>query len=206
MGIKVDGGVALQPDNDVVECREPPPARPTPSQSNSQQTQNSVVPFSGQPGGASAPASGPVCESAPTVKARELQAQVELCKRAADLPLIGQLGAKHHWLRTPNKEVGMGQTPGQIPGHGEAPPVGRATQWIDHSKEKDKECVVVPDVDANCVERETELGKETGEWVPFLNDCHTKTQEVLDKCSTKPRPTPGPDFGDPTKTGAGYSL
>lgn len=205
MGIKVTGGVAAQAENEVLECREPSSSKSTPNQSTPSQTQNSVAPFWAQPGDAGAPPAGPVCEG-PTLKASELQAQVELCKRAADLPLIGQLGAKHHWLRTPNKEVGMGQNPGQIPGHGEAPPVGRSTQWIDHSKEKEKECVVVPDVDAACVERETEFGKATGDWVPLVNDCHTKTQEVLDKCSTKPKVPAGPDFGDPSKTGAGYSL
>lgn len=97
----------------------------------------------------------------------------------------------------------MGQNAGQIPGHGEAPPVGLMTRWINHAAETEKTCVVVPDVDAACVERETEFGKTTGPWLPLVNDCHTKTQEVLDKCSTKER---GPDFGDPSITGAGHSL
>lgn len=97
----------------------------------------------------------------------------------------------------------MGQNAGQIPGHGEAPPVGLMTRWINHAAETEKTCVVVPDVDAACVERETEFGKTTGPWLPLVNDCHTKTQEVLDKCSTKES---GPDFGDPSITGAGHSL
>ncbi|MBE2253384.1 MAG: hypothetical protein IAE78_27900 [Myxococcus sp.] len=207
MGLKVDGGVSSQSNNEVLECREPPRNSTTSNQSSAIQNLNSVSTVKGQ-GPLAAPPPGPDCEAGPSVRASELQAQVELCKRAADLPVVGPLGATHHWLRTPNKEVGMGQNPGQIPGHGEAPPVMQSTQWIDHSKEKEKECVVVPDVDAACVERETEIGKDTGQWVPFVNDCHTKTQEVLDKCSTKPKPepVPGPDFGDPSKTGAGYSL
>ncbi len=203
MGIKIDGGSAVQPENDVLECREPPPTRSSPSQTNSTPAQNSVAPFKGPPEGSSAIPGGPVCEGGPTFKAGELLSQVELCKRAADIPFIGQLGAKHHWLQTPGKQVGMGERPGQIPGHGEPPPVGQATQWVDHSKEKDKECVVVPEVDVACVERETEFGKDTGNWWPFVNDCHTKTQEVLDKCSTRQS---GPDFGDPKQTGAGHTL
>lgn len=205
MVIKVTGGVVAHPENEVLECREPSPPKPASNQSTSSHAQSSVAPYQTQPGDVCSLPPAPVCEG-PTLKASEVQAQVELCKRTADLPLLGQLGAKHHWLRTPQKEVGMGQNPGQIPGHGEAPPLGRSTQWVDHSKETEKDCVVVPDVDAACVERETEFGKDTGEWVPLVNDCHTKTQEVLDKCSTKPRAPAGPDFGDPSKTGAGHSL
>lgn len=207
MGIKVDGGVSFQADSGATaagKAESGAPAIPKAQAAAPPSGQNTVVPFSAD-GGVVYPAPGQTGDAGPSMKASELQSQVELCKRAADLPIIGQLGAKHHWLRTANKEVGMGQNPGQIPGHGEAPPVGLPTQWIDHSKEKDKQCVVVPAVDAACVERETEIGKDTGQWIPFVNDCHTKTQEVLDKCSTKPKNS-GPDFADPTKTGAGYSL
>jgi hypothetical protein len=202
MGIKVDGGVSFQPDTAVTETGKADlpvaPSQPAPP------TNNAVVPFTAD-AGVAYPSPSQSSDAGPTVKAGELQAQVELCKRAADLPIVGQLGAKHHWLRTGHKEVGMGQNTGTLPGHGEAPPLGLPTQWIDHSKEKDKQCVVVPDVDAACVEGETEFGKDTGQWIPFVNDCHTKTQEVLDTCSTKPKNS-GPDFGGPSKTGAGYSL
>jgi len=105
MGIKVTGGVAAQAENEVLECREPSSSKSTPSQSTPSQTQNSVAPFRAQPGDAGAPPAGPVCEG-PTLKASELQAQVELCKRAADLPLIGQLGAKHHWCCLPRSSTG----------------------------------------------------------------------------------------------------
>lgn len=205
MAIRVDGNPSTHGDGGVTQAGQvdgpkaaaPSPTAPSPPPSV-------VVPFKSDGAPPIAPAHTNATEA--TLTAGELRSHVELCKRAADLPLIGQLGAKHHWLRTPHKEVGMGQTPGEIPGHGEAPPVGLSTQWVDHSKEKEKECVVIPDVDVACVERETEFGKDTGKWVPFLNDCHTKTQEVLDKCSTKPKPEPGPDFDDPSKTGAGHSL
>lgn len=201
MGIKIDGGVASQPDTEVLECR----SRSVPSAANhSSAMQHSVSPFQRSAGSVVSLSPAPRCEG-PTLKASELQLQVELCTRAADLPLVGQLGAKHHWLRTPSKEIGMGQNEGELPGHGEPPPLGLSTQWIDHSKERDKECVVVPDVDVACVERETQLGKDTGPWLPLVNDCHTKTREVLNACSTKERRS-GPDFGDPSKTGAGHSL
>lgn len=204
MGIKVDGGVSFQPDGGVAEAGKAEGGTAVAASNTTAPTaRNTVEPFKPD-GGVVFPPPGQTNDA--SVKGSKLQSQVELCKRAADLPIVGQLGAKHHWLRTPNKEVGMGQNPGQIPGHGEAPPIGLPTQWIDHSKEKDKECAVVSEVDAACVERETEFGKDTGQWIPFVNDCHTKTQEVLDKCSTKPKPAPGPDFGDPSKTGAGHSL
>lgn len=116
--------------------------------------------------------------------------QVELCTRTADLPIVRWLGVQHHWLRTPAKEVGMGERTGREPGRSWTAPLGVSTQWVDHSKEKDKTCVAVPDVDAACVERETGLGKDTGTWVPFLNDCHTRTREVLERCATRPGARP----------------
>jgi hypothetical protein len=33
-----------------------------------------------------------------------------------------------------------------------------------------------------CVDRELEVGKSTGIWVPGLNDCHTVVNDILDKC------------------------
>jgi hypothetical protein len=172
---------------------------------------SSVEPFKADAGttprqasAAPAPDAGPGPGNA--LRAGELQAHVELCKRAAELPLLGRLGVQHHWLRTPGKEVGMGQDAEHLPGHGEPPPVGLSTKWVSHAAEKDKSCAIVQDVDVACVERETELGKDTGPWIPLVNDCHTKTQEVLDRCSTKPRAEPPPDQRDPLRTGAGYSL
>lgn len=202
MAFKVDGGVVLQQDGGVSSEAVQVPQRQT-EESRTARTStatNSVETFKADAGSMPVPQG----DAGPTMSPQELKSQVELCMRAADLPIVGQLGAKHHWLRTANKEVGMGQNKEKLPGHGEAPPIGRPTQWIDHSSEKDKECVVVPDVDAACVERETEFGKSTGQWIPLLNDCHTKTQEVLDACSTKPKPNS--DSRDPSKTGAGYSL
>lgn len=201
MGLKISSGTTTQADGGITEAAQLPVAAKTrdPAQESAR---NTVEPFRGpQPSPAS-----PTADAGPTVSAAVLRNQVELCKRAAELGPLGQLGVTHNWLRTANKEVGMGQNPGQLPGHGEAPPVGLATQWINHAAEKEKECVVVPDVDAACVERETEFGKSTGTWIPLINDCHTRTQEVLDTCSTKPKPQSGPDFGNPTLTGAGYSL
>lgn len=129
---------------------------------------------------------------------------VELCTRAANIPVMGQIGIQHHWLRTQNKEVGMGEVEGQLPGHGELPPIFRNTKWVDHSSESQKTCRVVPEVDAACVERETEVGKETGLWVPLVNDCQTKTKEILDRCSTKA--SGENEVRDPRITGAGNSL
>lgn len=172
MGIRVDGGIVVRTENDDDSVKGT-------KNTTEASPKTTVVPYR--------PSQG---------------AQVELCMRLAELPVLGSVGVMHHWLRTPNKELGVGQTDGQIPGHGEPPPVGLLTKWVDHSKETEKTCAAVADVDVACVDRELVAGKSTGPWIPLVNDCHVITRAVLDKCSTKPKP----DFGDPRETGAGHSL
>ena len=112
---------------------------------------------------------------------------VELCKRAADLPLNEYIGAEHHWIRTSKKEVGMGPADGSIPGHDSLAGLpGAKTTLNDHSTEIEKHCEKVPDEDEDCVNRELEVGKDTGRWVPPFNDCHTIVQDILDRCWIRP--------------------
>lgn len=51
------------------------------------------------------------------------------------------------------------------------------------SVDRYKSCEKVPNVDEDCVNRELEIGKDTGRWVPPFNDCQTYAKEVLERCT-----------------------
>lgn len=73
--------------------------------------------------------------------------------------------------------------PGNVPGHGESLPETWATQLVDHSREPKTNCEPVDTVvDEDCVDRELQLGKTTGNWTPGLNDCHSVVKRIIDKC------------------------
>ena len=113
--------------------------------------------------------------------------QVELCKRPANIPVLKQLGAEHHWIRTSHVEAGMGPKAGGVPGkdsHVDMP--GDPTSVNDHLGEgaQGADCKPVKDVDEACVEKELQIGRDTGPWTP-MNQCQTFAAEVLEKCSTK---------------------
>ena len=111
------------------------------------------------------------------------QADVKICKRVADLPGNSVVGAQHWWLKTPTKEMGMGEADGRVPGHGESGPSKLGTRMVDHSAEPKTNCQpVAKPVDADCVDRELELGRDTGPWIPGVNDCHTVVERIVDKC------------------------
>lgn len=107
---------------------------------------------------------------------------VKLCKRTADLPGNSIIGAQHWWLQTSSKSVGMGQADGQVPGHGESGPPNLATKFVDHSQEKATRCDPVA-VDEDCVDRELQVGADTGTWIPGINDCHTVVKDIVSKCN-----------------------
>lgn len=113
-------------------------------------------------------------------------ATVQLCERPADLPGNDKLGVQHWWLKTPNKEVGMGPAGGGIPGKKDGPSgyPGVPTTLNDHTGEGGPavSCQELPDVDVGCVDEELAIGKPTGRWLPPFNDCHTAVQDVIDKC------------------------
>jgi hypothetical protein len=118
---------------------------------------------------------------------------VELCKRTADVPVLHELGLKHHWLRTSTKEAGMGPDDGSVPGDRVNMPLSQ-TRLNDHTGRgnlPDATCERVADVDEACVNRELELGKPLGAWTP-TNQCQTYAAGVLDRCSTKVVPLPDP--------------
>jgi hypothetical protein len=122
------------------------------------------------------------------------KAPVLLCERPADLPLNGALGLSHWWLRTPTKEMGMGLKGGGVPGHAGGPSgyPGAPTTLNDHKGEVATSCARLDDVDPECIDRALVLGKDTGRWLPPVNDCHTTVQKIVEGCAkpgTKPMTT-----------------
>jgi hypothetical protein len=118
---------------------------------------------------------------------REARDRVELCKRDADLPGGHALHVKHHWIRTANKEAGMGADDGTIPGNRVDLPYLTKVTVNDHKGQgalPGSECTVVPDEDARCVDRELTAGRPLGRWAP-TNQCQTFVADVLSKCSTQ---------------------
>jgi hypothetical protein len=125
---------------------------------------------------------------------------VQLCKRTVDIAVIEYTGLKHHWLKTSKREAGMGPATGGVPGHagGNNGSLLGPTTWNDHTGESEgvgATCEDLPDVDEDCVDSMA-LGTKTGRWTPGINDCHTVTQDVIDKCKKKPSPTEATDAAD----------
>jgi hypothetical protein len=120
--------------------------------------------------------------------------QVELCSRPAELPGAKQLGLRHHWIRTTHVEAGMGAKGRGVPGKdGHVDPPGIPTTVNDHRGEgvEKGQCVVIPDADEACVEKQLTIGRETGTWLPW-NQCQTFAKEVLDACRPSDPPAPLP--------------
>jgi hypothetical protein len=120
--------------------------------------------------------SGPAPEAAPG------SAQVHLDERAVAMPgghLLDEVGQRHWWLQTPDREAGMGSANG-VPGDSIAPPL--QTQITDQRGQADRPGVTrhdVPGVDPARVDALLEDGRPTGPWIPFLNDCNQVTDDVL---------------------------
>jgi hypothetical protein len=114
---------------------------------------------------------------------------VEFCAREANLPGNSIFGVEHWWLTTPNAEGGMGPAEGGVPGHGGSDYPGKPTGITDHTGESlDPGATCIPaeqhaghPIDPACVERELEIGRDTGRWLPW-NQCHTVVDDILEKC------------------------
>ncbi len=134
---------------------------------------------------------------------------VQLCKRPANLPgnhsLPRSMQLDHHWLKTGTIERGMGPAGGGVPGHNSSPDLpGSPTTVNDHtgeSKGPDAQCETLPEeVDPSCVEKELELGRQTGAWTPD-NQCQTFAADVVTKCNKGGGKEPEPVDGHP-----GYEI
>ena len=127
-----------------------------------------------------------------TVERLRASKSVALCTRAADLPGNSLLGARHHWLLTPNKEAGLGPLRGNIPGHGGIDLPYDPTKVVDHAGEHtraDADCFPVPNVDPDCVDEKLAIGTPQGPWVLDENDCHTFVRRIVQQCHVAPAGT-----------------
>jgi RHS repeat-associated protein len=129
--------------------------------------------------------------------------EVSVCSRPADLPIIGFLGIPHRWVKTSQKEAGLGQPGGNVPGQGNYVlwnniPYFSKTEIVDHSGQSTSPgstCKVVPNVDEACVNEKLELGKSMGPWSLGSNDCWEFAAEVVRSC--KPGYTETPHYAGP---------
>lgn len=118
--------------------------------------------------------------------------QVELCQRPNEIeqyqgsPIVEDL--PHFWLKTPEKEAGLGEADGTIPGQAMPDQLFPQTAILDHSEEPREgvRCSEVPLVDEGCVNEQLEIGKLQGTWFPILNDCMAFVNRVISTCRNNP--------------------
>jgi len=111
---------------------------------------------------------------------------VYLCKRKTQIRGIFSIVngvAYHFWLRTDEKEMGLGPLGGGVPGQDEPPdsPYVTQTAIVDHKGEFDKpgsSCEIDPDANAKLVNQQLELGKPEDRFTIF-NNCWFFVQRVL---------------------------
>jgi len=101
------------------------------------------------------------------------------------VPLKEYTQFQHHFLVTEVKAAGAGHCDGGVPGHGQIDLPLSPMCVNDHSSEVGAPGVVCDQVEADptCVNRELELGKHIGLWVPPFNDCQTFAANVIADCS-----------------------
>ncbi len=112
--------------------------------------------------------------------------KVELCRRPADLPVLGALRLPHKWLKTDTMSGGMGRAGGEIPGHGRCDCPGIRTEVVDHSTETGPKvtCREMQYIDEDCVNEQIRPGRSTGRWIPAVNDCWSFVDLVIERCRT----------------------
>lgn len=130
-----------------------------------------------------------------------LHGRVEKCERPADLPLARDLGSfsssfRHHWIRMPGLEAGMGPESGRVPGEGyfseDSVPYFTKTQVNTHEGEGDKQgssCTPLSSINEPCVRERMIPGTPLGRWRFFTNDCQEFVRATIEECQT---PVPAP--------------
>jgi RHS repeat-associated protein len=106
-----------------------------------------------------------------TVDPSHPDGQVLLCSRPAlSFGIAINSHILHKWLKTPNKEAGIG------------PKFGPLTKITDQTGQADRlesSCVVVPEADVKRVDSQLKIGRFTGVWLPVINDCQSFAYMVL---------------------------
>ena len=117
------------------------------------------------------------------------QGKVERCCRPTEIncmvdTAIMLVGQRHCWLRTSQKEVGLGGQGNRAPEEVGSSPTDTQTELTDHSGQGNRDvsmCTSVLGCDEDCVNKELTIGKPMGEWT-LTNNCNTVADEILRKC------------------------
>ena len=112
---------------------------------------------------------------------------VEMCRRPTQFEFLGRTVSvgNHFWVRTSTSEAGMGAAAGRIPGQGNSDKPLSPVEVIPHPGQGNKpgsSCVVVEEVDEDCVNKKLELGRKLGRWTPG-NQCQSFALQVIDECT-----------------------
>jgi hypothetical protein len=108
---------------------------------------------------------------------------------------MDKLGLRHWWLKTPSLEAGMGKRGGGVPGLATTQnPYTLRTTMNDHSgqsQDPSARCQPVCGVSLERVEVQMRQGRETGAWLPLVNDCNNVVDDILKTSGGDPRNWPG---------------
>ena len=108
---------------------------------------------------------------------------VYLCSRPAQ---VASGLVDHYWIKTEDMSAGMGANPNVLPGQ-EYEGYGMNVQVIDHSKDQPTQCTKMNNVDEQCVNKELQLGKPIGRFLPPVNQCQSFAYSTINKCRTGPQ-------------------
>jgi len=112
---------------------------------------------------------------------------VQKCCRPTEIgnlwdKIFHALGLQHCFIKTDTKAAGMGPARG---GPLPSSPIGIPTKIVDSSADVPKAtCNKLDCIDETCVNKELQIGKDTGHWMPW-NNCNTLVNNILDKCKSK---------------------
>lgn len=150
---------------------------------------------------------------------------VELCKAPTEFGnggtaqkvqnALAKVGLTHFWLKTPDFEAGMGPAGGGVPGLPGAGAGPMMTTINDHTGRHNAavaECHPASQQgwgdprwareDKACLQAQMQLGRETGPWLPPINDCHDVVKAALNECAVSSELEGGGVLPEPKDMGA----
>jgi hypothetical protein len=113
--------------------------------------------------------------------------KVYLCNRTADLSANSYFGFRHYWIKTDEKQAGLGVMGEGVPGQRQgqtSPDLFYITKTTinDHTSEcnkPDTECVEVIGADPNIINERLQIGAYYGGFDPLFNNCRTVACDIL---------------------------
>jgi hypothetical protein len=112
---------------------------------------------------------------------------VQICCRPAQ---IANGIVDHCWIKTDTISAGMGANPNIPPGQ-QYEGYGMPVQIISHANDTPAQCTPQKNVDEQCVNKQLQIGKPIGRFVPPFNQCQSFAYGVVNTCRTGPQFTPG---------------